>query len=156
MPTRSRAPRQAIGSVLVVLQFALIGVLAWLALPVSLSLAPPVLAWALWVAGAALGAWALQANRPGNFNIRPAPRVGGVLVENGPYRWIRHPMYTSVMALAAGCAVAASSLASVAATLCLGAVLLAKAQLEERWMAEHHNDYPAYRARTKRFVPFLF
>jgi protein-S-isoprenylcysteine O-methyltransferase Ste14 len=156
MPTRSRATRQGIGSVLVVLQFALIAVLAWLALPGLLSGTTPALAWALWIGAAALGVWALQANRPGNFNIRPAPRVGGALVESGPYRWIRHPMYTSVLGLAAGCVVAAPSLASVAATLALGGVLLAKAHLEERWMAEHHPDYAAYRARSKRFVPFLF
>jgi protein-S-isoprenylcysteine O-methyltransferase Ste14 len=33
---------------------------------------------------------------------------------------------------------------------------IGKAPLEERWMAEHHTAYAAYRARTKRFVPFLF
>jgi protein-S-isoprenylcysteine O-methyltransferase Ste14 len=148
--------RHGIGSALVVLQFALIAVLAWLALPVLRSGAAPALAWVLWIAAAALGVGALRANRPGNFNIRPTPRAGGALVDHGPYRWIRHPMYTSLMGAAAGCVVMAPSVASVAAALALAAVLLTKAHLEERWMTEHHAAYAAYRARTKRFVPYLF
>jgi protein-S-isoprenylcysteine O-methyltransferase Ste14 len=153
---RSMRTRQGLGSLLVVVQFALLAVLAWWALAALRAGTTPMAAWALWLSAAALGLWALRANRPGNFNIHPAPREGGALVEHGPYRWIRHPMYTSVMGLAAGCVVAAPSLASVAATLCLGGVLLTKSHLEEHWMAEHHAAYAAYRARSKRFVPFLF
>jgi protein-S-isoprenylcysteine O-methyltransferase Ste14 len=150
------AARHRIGGALVALQFGLIAALAWLAGPSLLGLAAPAAAWALLLASAAMGLWALQANRPGNFNIRPAPRDGGSLVQHGPYRWIRHPMYTSVGAFAAGCAVAAGSAAAAAAAGMLGAVLLGKAFMEERWMAERHPAYAGYRARTWRFVPGLF
>lgn len=141
---------------LVVLQFGLIAVLAWLAAARFLAGSAPALAWVLLVLAGAVGGWAVRANRPGNFNIHPAPRAGGQLVEQGPYRWIRHPMYTSVGLLAAACGVAAGSLAALAAAGLLGAVLLAKALLEERWMAEQHPAYVAYRARTRRFLPGLF
>jgi protein-S-isoprenylcysteine O-methyltransferase Ste14 len=42
------------------------------------------------------------------------------------------------------------------ATAALPLVLIVKARLEERWMAARHPGYPAYRARTWRFVPGLF
>jgi protein-S-isoprenylcysteine O-methyltransferase Ste14 len=154
--SQTHAARHRIGSLLVALQFTLIAALAWLAAPSFLGWAAPLTAWVLLLSSAALGLWALLANRPGNFNIRPAPREGGKLVRHGPYRWIRHPMYTSVGVFAAGCAVAAGSLASVAAAGMLGAVLLAKASMEEQWMAEHHPAYADYRARTWRFVPGVF
>jgi protein-S-isoprenylcysteine O-methyltransferase Ste14 len=48
-------------------------------------------------AGIAIGVWALTANRPGNFDIRPEPKPGGQLVTRGPYAYVRHPMYLAVM-----------------------------------------------------------
>ncbi|WP_234413827.1 isoprenylcysteine carboxylmethyltransferase family protein [Ideonella sp. A 288] len=150
------APNEGLGRTLVVLQFALIGGLALLAAPAILGGRAPSGAWWLAAAGAAVGAWALAANRPGNFNIRPTPRAGGQLVDQGPYRWIRHPMYTSVGALAAACVGAAPSAWSAGAALALAAVLGTKALLEERWMAAAHPGYAGYRARTRRFLPGLF
>lgn len=150
----TRAARWArAGTALVVAQFALIGALAWWGAPVFLAGAAPAAAWLAAAAGVAVGAWALSANRPGNFNIRPAPRAGGRLVESGPYRWIRHPMYTSVLLFGLAAALAAVQWAAWAALAALAAVLHAKAALEERWMALVHPGYAAYRARTRRFVP---
>lgn len=150
------ASRQRIGSVLVALQFAAIGLLAWQAAPSFMATPAPVAAWGLLLVAVAVGAWALHANRLGNFNIRPAPREGGALVRHGPYRWIRHPMYTSVGCFAAACAVSAGTAAAAATAALLAAVLLAKSLLEERWMAQQHAGYADYRARTWRFVPGLF
>ena len=45
----------------------------------------------------ALAVVTLLYNQPGNFNIRPTPKTWGTLVTSGPYHWIRHPMYTSVL-----------------------------------------------------------
>lgn len=156
--------RHAGGTALVAAQFALIALLAALALPALREGNTPLAAWVLWVLGALVGAGALWANRPGNFNIRPTPRAGGQLVQHGPYRWIRHPMYTSVGCFAAGCAAAAGSALAPApawvwawaAALLLAAVLVAKAALEERWMAEAHPGYADYRRRSWRFIPWLF
>ncbi len=96
--------RHRLGTALVALQFALIGGLALLALPAFLRGHAPAGAWGVAAAGALLGLWALSCNRPGNFNIRPTPRAGGQLVQRGPYRWIRHPMYSAVMACGLACA----------------------------------------------------
>jgi len=142
-----------LGTVLVALQFALIAALAVQALPEFLRGHAPAGAWLVAGGGALLGLWALSCNRPGNFNIRPTPREGGQLVQWGPYRWIRHPMYTAVIACGLACAWAASSLWGWPGLAALVAVLATKASFEERWMLAGHPEYAAYRTRTWRFLP---
>lgn len=155
MGTRSKHGSEALGTTLVAAQFGLLAVLVVSALPVLRNGLVPVATWVLWALGATLGAWALQANRPGNFNIRPAPRAGGKLVIFGPYRWIRHPMYTSVGAFAVGCAFAAAWAPAWAVVVLLAAVLTVKSILEERWLRQIHAEYAAYERGTFRFVPWL-
>ncbi len=144
------------GSVLVTLQFGLLLLLAWLAGARILDGAIPPLAIVLALAAVALVLWAFWHNRPGNFNIRPTPRAGGRLVTSGPYRHIRHPMYSAVLLGAAALALASPPLPGWLAWAALLVVLLVKAGLEERWMTQTHPDYAAYRQRSWRLVPGLF
>lgn len=145
-----------IGSALVTLQFTLLALLAWLAAPAWRMAATSVVAWLLLLTSATVGLWALAANRPGNFNIRPTPRAGGTLVAHGPYRWVRHPMYSAVIAFALACAWCAASPGAWLAFGALVAVLFTKAAYEERWMLQAHPGYAAYRKRTRRFLPGLY
>lgn len=145
-----------IGSALVTLQFSLLAILVWLAAPVWLAGDGSVAAWWLLLTSAAVGLWALAANRPGNFNIRPAPRAGGALVAHGPYRWIRHPMYSAVIAFGLACAWSGATPWVWLSFGALVAVLVTKSAYEERWMLQAHPGYAAYRQRTRRFLPGLF
>ncbi len=145
-----------LGALLVALQFAL---LAGLAVQAATGLAAgrlPIDAAIAAAAAVSLGVWALSANRPGNFNIRPLPREGGHLVQHGPYRWIRHPMYSAL--LLAG--VAAARLSGDATTwlivAALAVVLAIKAAVEERALIARHPAYQDYRRRTHRFVPGVY
>lgn len=144
-----------LGTTLVALQFLWIAVLAWLAVPPFLAGHAPVGAWMSALLGVLLGLWALSTNRLGNFNIRPAPRAGGTLIQQGPYRWIRHPMYTAVMAVGLACAWASLHGVAWLALCALAVVLLVKALIEERWMLQMHPGYAAYGQRTWRFLPWL-
>jgi protein-S-isoprenylcysteine O-methyltransferase Ste14 len=159
-PVPVKPPRWiGLGHALVAAQFALMG---WLVVLGARALQPwpswPSLVAAALLAGAggALGLAALAANRPGNFNIHPAPRAGGQLVAHGPYRWIRHPMYAAVLLLTAAAAVVAGSGLAALGWALLLAVLLTKAMLEERWLSAHHEGYAAYCRRTRRLVPGVF
>ena len=146
------------GTLLVVLQFALLLALALFALPPIRAGglgSIPVAAYGLAAASVALGLWTLAHNRLGNFNIRPAPKAGGVLITTGPYRWIRHPMYPSVLLGAAALAWTSRPIAAWAAWSALAVVLYLKSRLEEGWMRKHHGGYGAYAQGTKRFVPWL-
>jgi protein-S-isoprenylcysteine O-methyltransferase Ste14 len=144
------------GQLLVGLQFALVAAVAVPAARPFLTGLAGAGAWLVMVCGIALGAWALAFNRPGNFNIRPTPREGGQLVQSGPYRWIRHPMYSAVLLVAAACAWADASAWAWLAMAALATVLSVKAGWEERWMAAKHPGYAAYCIRTHRFVPRVF
>jgi len=147
--------RKHLGSLLVGLQFGLIVLLALSVVPVLRQGEVPLAATWLAGSGLALAAWALWAYPPGSFNIRPTPRVDGHVVQRGPYRRIRHPMYTSIALCGVACACAAQQVWVWLALVALLLVLLTKALLEERWMAQQHPDYAAYQARTERFVPWL-
>lgn len=147
--------RHRLGSVLVALQFGLIVLLAWMALPAFLSGQAPPGAWVSSALGVLLGLWALSANRLGNFNIRPSPRAGGQLIQQGPYRWIRHPMYTAVMACGWAGAWASATWVAWLALAALVVVLVIKAVFEERWMLQAHPGYAAYRRGTRWFLPWI-
>ena len=141
---------------LVALQFAL---LAWLAVKAAAGLAAgrlPVDAAIAAAAAIALGLWALSANRPGNFNIRPLPREGGHLVQHGPYRWIRHPMYSALLLAGIAAARLSGDGVSWLILLALAVLLRIKAGVEERGMIERHPAYRDYQGRTHRFVPGLY
>jgi len=144
------------GTVLVALQFALLALLAWQA-AAALARGPmPIGALLCALAAAALGALALRANRPGNFNIRPQPREGGRLITHGPYRWIRHPMYSALLLAGGAAAWTAGGGVAWASLAALAAVLAAKAGVEERAMVQAHPGYRDYQQRTKRFVPGVY
>ena len=154
--TDTTPSRDRLGAVLVAAQFVGMAVLAVLGAPRFLQGQAPAGAWLLAAAGAGVGAWALAHNRPGNFNIRPTPREGGQLVHEGPYRWIRHPMYSAVIGCGCACAWAAGSAPAWLAAAALVAVLATQAHFEARWMLQRHPAYGDYRRRTRRFVPWLF
>ena len=86
--------RNRIGSLLVALQFGLMVVLPTLAAPTVLKGGIPISAILLAISSMMLFVWTLLHNRLGNFNIRPTPKSCGQLITTGPYRLIRHPMYT--------------------------------------------------------------
>lgn len=103
-PDTANARARRVGPLLVAWQLLM---LAWLALQAVTGLTSgrqtPDALLAL-AAGLALGLWAVTADRPGNFNIRPVPRAGGQLIDRGPYRWIRHPMYSALLLAGLGAA----------------------------------------------------
>ncbi len=148
--------RHPMGNLLVALQFGLLLMLA--ALAARNVLQGDIPAGALMMAGisVALIAWALLHNRPGNFNIHPSPKLRGVMVTTGPYRWIRHPMYTSLLLGAGALAWTCSTFTGWAIWSVLAIVLFLKSSLEEQGMRQQHPGYAAYILRSKRFLPWLF
>ena len=78
------------------------------------------------------------------------------LVTSGPYRLVRHPIYSGIIAAGIGTAVALSWLWLTAVALA-GIYFLYSATVEERYLAEQFpDDYPPYKRSTKMLVPFVF
>ena len=150
-----RSPRHPPSWLLVALQF---GLIAGLVLGTDWQAArhPGPLPIALFALGAALGLWTLSVNRWGNFNIRPEVKRSARLIMIGPYRWIRHPMYSAVLLGIAAFVAADASALRLALFVALLIVLAIKAGREETRLREAFAEYGAYASRTQRFVPLLW
>jgi protein-S-isoprenylcysteine O-methyltransferase Ste14 len=106
--------------------------------------------------GLMLGAWTLATNRPDNFNITHKAKEGAALCFNGPYRFLKHPMYLSVLLALAGICLMSQSWLSVMAWVGLVFVLDRKSRLEERSLIKRSGDYERYSMKTRRFIPCLY
>ncbi len=79
------------------------------------------------------------------------------LVTTGAYRYIRHPMYSSLLLLAWGVFWKAPSWAGAVLVAAATACLIATAKTEEREnMRFFGAAYAAYMRQTRMFIPFLF
>ena len=86
----------------------------------------------------------------------PHPRDGASLVDTGSYALVRHPIYGGLVIGSIGWALlTASILALLGAMLLLGFFRL-KSEREEAWLAQRYPGYTAYRARTRRMIPFIY
>lgn len=82
-------------------------------------------------------------------------RLDTDLVTTGPYRLVRHPIYSGMVLMMIGSAIGLSPV-WLPIAIVAGIYFLFSAQAEEEFMAERFPDsYPAYRARTKMLLPFL-
>jgi protein-S-isoprenylcysteine O-methyltransferase Ste14 len=79
-----------------------------------------------------------------------------VLVHSGAYRFIRHPMYLSMILLGWGVAIKNTSELSLAVALAQTALIVIAAFVEESENIHRFGDaYREYMGRTRRFVPFV-
>lgn len=77
-----------------------------------------------------------------------------MLVNRGVYRYIRHPIYTGDLVMLLGFELCLNSW-FVIAVLVIAVLTIYKAIREEKVLAETVTGYEAYRAQTKRFIPFV-
>lgn len=90
-----------------------------------------------------------------NWSPVPAVKEGHELVTTGPYRAVRHPIYTGILAAMFGSGLAVSRIWFVV-FFAAAAVFAARIRAEEKLMTEKFPEaYPIYRARTWALVPFL-
>jgi protein-S-isoprenylcysteine O-methyltransferase Ste14 len=90
-----------------------------------------------------------------NLTPFPRPRAGGELVEHGPFRYARHPIYGGGILFFTGLALA-TSFAALVPTAILVLLWIEKSRDEERRLAERFPTYAEYRSRVRgRFLPGL-
>lgn len=106
--------------------------------------------------GVFVGLWAVKTMHLGRFNIVPDPRADGELVETGPYRWVRHPMYLSILLVMSPMVVADTSVERFVWLLVLVATLLIKLHYEESLLRQHFADYATYQQRSHKLLPGVF
>jgi len=80
----------------------------------------------------------------------------GKLVTNGPYRWLRHPIYASIIYFSWACLISFPYLWAFIAVLLVTGGLFLRMILEEKSLKESYPEYVSYSKRAKRIIPFIF
>lgn len=105
------------------------------------------------VAGLVLMLWSAR-SLGRNLTALPEPVTGGEMVTSGPYRWVRHPMYTAVFLLFLGVSLVFGSLAGVVLSALLIGLFALKSRYEERQLRISYPGYTAYLEQVPgRFIP---
>lgn len=108
---------------------------------------------ALTVSGLMISVWArwhLGAQWTGRVGVRE----GHQLVRSGPYRFVRHPIYSGLLLAFVGSALIYADWRALIAIGLMAAALAFKLQREERWMREHFAaDYQAYHRQVAAIIP---
>lgn len=91
-----------------------------------------------------------------NLTPLPRPKAGARLVRTGPYRLVRHPIYSGLLIAAFGWALLHGRWLGLLAATSLVPFFDAKATREEAWLVERFPAYPAYRQRVAKLVPGLY
>ncbi|HEY7014516.1 MAG TPA: isoprenylcysteine carboxylmethyltransferase family protein [Streptosporangiaceae bacterium] len=109
---------------------------------------------AVFLLGLALAIWA-RVYLGRNWGMPMSQKVDPELVTAGPYRRIRHPIYSGIILAMIGTTIAVSLYWLVAVVL-IGAYFLYSAIVEERSMARLFPDsYPEYKRSTKMLIPYI-
>lgn len=103
-----------------------------------------------------LALWAGTSMRFSNFSVFPEPVSEGSLIEHGPYRFVRHPMYSALIIAGTGAAVSHGTVLKFVFIICLILVLVAKIRREESLLSQRYLGYAAYSKKTHALIPGVY
>lgn len=114
--------------------------------------------WAM-IALATLGflfCWWARIHLGALWSGRITRKEGHRVVDTGPYRLVRHPIYTGILTAALATMLLKGTTSSIIGFVLLVAGYWMKGKLEERFLREELGsaDYDAYKVRTPMLVPF--
>jgi protein-S-isoprenylcysteine O-methyltransferase Ste14 len=111
---------------------------------------------ALEIMGVALEIWAVITMGRHNLNITPLVKQEAQLVTWGPYRFIRHPMYSALLLIIWPLIIDRFSLFLLITGLVLTIVFIVKLFFEESALKKHFVEYEDYMKTTNRLIPYIF
>jgi protein-S-isoprenylcysteine O-methyltransferase Ste14 len=154
-PSRPRKPLRHLGLRLVLGGFVILAIRTHYLQNTSAGSAVGWVGLAVCVAGFGLAIWArlcLGRNWGMPMTIRARPK----LIRHGPYRVVRHPIYSGLLLALVGSALASGS-GWLVAILAGGAYFVFSLRVEEADMvAGFPDEYPEYMRHTKRLIPFAY
>lgn len=119
-----------------------------------------LLSWSPFVIGAQVAAiglnvWARRSFQKGTFRVSAAP-AGGSMIQLGPYRVIRHPMYAAALLFIWAAVISHASNLTLSIGVAVTVVCVARIIAEERLLSVQYPEYADYARSTKALVPFVF
>ena len=108
----------------------------------------------LFACGIALAVWArLHLGR--NWGMPMSQRAEPELVTSGPYRFVRHPIYTGLLTAMLGTALVNNLLGLIVVAVLVAYFYYCGIVEERNLAATFPKAYPEYASRTKMLIPFL-
>jgi len=139
-------------NLLVSLQFIFIGLLLFTVIPIHFSF----LAMLFILLSVLLAFWAIITMQKSKLRISPIPSARATLITDGPYKYIRHPMYASILLASFGLLILNFSWVRLCFACALAFVLIVKLEWEEKMLSNKFINYPEYKKRTKRLLPLVY
>jgi protein-S-isoprenylcysteine O-methyltransferase Ste14 len=132
----------------------------WLPAILTLRLYPPgptlpLVGAALVAAGLAFAIWA-RVHLGRNWSSKVVVKEDHSLVRDGPYRWVRHPIYTGMLLALLGTALAIGEWRGFLALACALIGVLFRVHAEEARMGETFSEYAQYRRQTSALIPGIY
>ena len=126
-----------------------------------IAISAPLFADSIWLLiielmGILLVLWAILVMNPFKVRILPFPNPSVEMLQKGPYRLIRHPMYTSIFFVVGTLVMSYYTVYRLMALIILFAALVLKVHIEESLLENHYENYRLYKKKTFRFFPFLY
>ncbi len=93
----------------------------------------------------------------GNWSASLVLKENHELIVRGPYRYVRHPIYSGLLLMMLATVVYTGSVAWLIGLGGAFCFVVAESRLEEQLMIRTFpNDYPAYRRRVRALIPYVF
>lgn len=86
----------------------------------------------------------------------PMPREGSKLCKKGPYKFLRHPMYSSLILIMLALLLTEFTWPRMFAGILLIIVVTSKVFIEEKALKQKFDEYELYMKKTWALVPFIF
>lgn len=91
-----------------------------------------------------------------NLTPLPRPRENATLVQTGPYRIVRHPIYSGLIMMVWGWAIYNHDWLLIGYAVLTFIFFDLKSRREERWLKDKFAEYAAYQSRVRKLIPFMY
>ncbi len=88
-----------------------------------------------------------------NWSLSASIKEGHKLIKNGPYRLVRHPMYSSMILVVLGSGFLIANYIIILFTPIVGIAYYIRARKEEALLREEFSEYDQYARGTKMLIP---
>lgn len=100
--------------------------------------------------------WVVWTNKIGNFDLTLKPGNKKRLVAKGPYKLVRHPLYTALLMLTLTLVIGYADTLRIFFWLVQLAATVLKIRTDEVLLSKYYGDFSLYRQRTYKLIPFIF